>query len=322
MHFSISSKLLLRIASWLSLLCLVLVAEAVVTGRTSRAADECIAKPTGAAPQGQHWYYRVDRATKQQCWYLAAEGAKIRAPARQAASAERTPAPKPAGIARTSAPKSVVQPRAEETVDEALIDGKADDVAEKDPPTFASIDWRALPTSTFSTAGETLLPNVERLVPQSTDDVRAKSPTAAPGSEVDAEEPPTLGIGFLLAVLGSALGLAGIIVYALVKLAASPSNLRDLVAVKPKPARKQSAAKPRPASRGPYPAATVPPRMHPSTQPDLRDMDVEASVRRLLHELLRRQRELAGTEIPLERPAVSYARSVNHRPISSARMPD
>ncbi len=40
-----------------------------------RAAD-CLASPKGAAPQGQHWFYRVERATKRQCWYLRAEGAK------------------------------------------------------------------------------------------------------------------------------------------------------------------------------------------------------------------------------------------------------
>ncbi len=34
------------------------------------AADDCLSKPKGAAPAGQHWYYRSDRATKHQCWYL------------------------------------------------------------------------------------------------------------------------------------------------------------------------------------------------------------------------------------------------------------
>jgi len=45
------------------------------------AADECLAKPTGS-PAGKHWFYRVDRATKKQCWYLrdddrAAQGASL-----------------------------------------------------------------------------------------------------------------------------------------------------------------------------------------------------------------------------------------------------
>ncbi|MGJ4929830.1 hypothetical protein ACQR1I_27875 [Bradyrhizobium sp. HKCCYLS2038] len=33
------------------------------------AADECLAKPAGT-PAGKHWFYRVDRTTKKQCWYL------------------------------------------------------------------------------------------------------------------------------------------------------------------------------------------------------------------------------------------------------------
>ncbi|MGJ5142040.1 hypothetical protein ACQR1V_28935 [Bradyrhizobium oligotrophicum] len=33
------------------------------------AADECLAKPAGT-PAGKHWFYRIDRATKKQCWYL------------------------------------------------------------------------------------------------------------------------------------------------------------------------------------------------------------------------------------------------------------
>ena len=43
---------------------------------TENTAADCLASPKGAAPQGQHWFYRVERATKRQCWYLRAEGAK------------------------------------------------------------------------------------------------------------------------------------------------------------------------------------------------------------------------------------------------------
>jgi hypothetical protein len=34
------------------------------------AADECLSAPKGPAPQGSHWYYRVERGTKRHCWYL------------------------------------------------------------------------------------------------------------------------------------------------------------------------------------------------------------------------------------------------------------
>ena len=37
---------------------------------TARAADDCLAAPKGATPEGSHWYYRIDHATKRHCWYL------------------------------------------------------------------------------------------------------------------------------------------------------------------------------------------------------------------------------------------------------------
>ncbi|MFK4724453.1 hypothetical protein ABIE89_005553 [Bradyrhizobium niftali] len=43
---------------------------------TANAAADCLASPKSTAPQGQHWHYRLDRATKRQCWYLRAEGSK------------------------------------------------------------------------------------------------------------------------------------------------------------------------------------------------------------------------------------------------------
>lgn len=42
------------------------------------AAEECLSKPKDGAPAGKHWYYRSDRATKRQCWYLGDEDAPAR----------------------------------------------------------------------------------------------------------------------------------------------------------------------------------------------------------------------------------------------------
>jgi hypothetical protein len=41
------------------------------------AADDCPSGPKGQAPQGGHWYYRVDRVTKRHCWYLGEEREKL-----------------------------------------------------------------------------------------------------------------------------------------------------------------------------------------------------------------------------------------------------
>ena len=50
--------------------------NAPAASSAANAAADCLASPKGIAPQGQHWYYRVERSTKRQCWYLRAEGGK------------------------------------------------------------------------------------------------------------------------------------------------------------------------------------------------------------------------------------------------------
>jgi hypothetical protein len=72
-----------------------ILAEFFVVGRASNAADECIGKPNAPAPQGSHWYYRTDRTSNRQCWYLEKESVKARASERQAGTPAPTPAPKP-----------------------------------------------------------------------------------------------------------------------------------------------------------------------------------------------------------------------------------
>jgi hypothetical protein len=62
------------------------------------AADNCLARPNAAPPQGSHWYYRVDQAGNRRCWFLAPEGAP-----RQALSPKPAPNPPPK---RASQPKA------------------------------------------------------------------------------------------------------------------------------------------------------------------------------------------------------------------------
>jgi hypothetical protein len=67
----------------------VLLAAAGLTGRSSfaqaaaqaapqPAPDECLSKPGATAPQGSHWYYRINRTDRRHCWYLGQEGARAR----------------------------------------------------------------------------------------------------------------------------------------------------------------------------------------------------------------------------------------------------
>jgi hypothetical protein len=63
------------------------------------AADECLSGPKGQAPQGGHWYYRVDRATKRHCWYLADEHVSPSQTAAPNPSASAKPLPQDAETA-------------------------------------------------------------------------------------------------------------------------------------------------------------------------------------------------------------------------------
>ena len=35
-------------------------------------ATKCAEAPVGLAPEGEHWYYRLDRETRRKCWYVRA----------------------------------------------------------------------------------------------------------------------------------------------------------------------------------------------------------------------------------------------------------
>jgi hypothetical protein len=89
------------------------------------AADDCKTTPGSSAPAGQHWYYRVNRSDQRHCWYLGAEGTKVRAQTREKASppqartareeaSETTPAMPPAMevIPTPSVPAASSQPPA------------------------------------------------------------------------------------------------------------------------------------------------------------------------------------------------------------------
>ncbi len=75
----------------------------------ARAADDCLAEPKRTTPQGKHWYYRIERPSKRQCWYLGDEGHRVsQAPDDKRADAapqQIPPAEQPAQQSPQAAPK-------------------------------------------------------------------------------------------------------------------------------------------------------------------------------------------------------------------------
>jgi hypothetical protein len=50
----------------------------------ANAAETCLAAPKGAAPQGSHWYYRLERGSQRKCWRLVQKDQKGQRAAAQA----------------------------------------------------------------------------------------------------------------------------------------------------------------------------------------------------------------------------------------------
>jgi hypothetical protein len=95
----------------------VIATAEAATPATHAAADGCLSAPQGATPSGSHWYYRIDRVTKRQCWYLRQESdtaedkfARAAPPASAPAAAAEEPAAPPQ---RTITRKSIADARAE-----------------------------------------------------------------------------------------------------------------------------------------------------------------------------------------------------------------
>ncbi|KQW23253.1 hypothetical protein ASC80_08215 [Afipia sp. Root123D2] len=99
-------------------------------GAAASTANDCHAAPKGVAPQGAHWYYRTDRATKKKCWYLADEVAKSKkaVPEKPSASAEADSSPSEATPSPTA---DATPPNKPERSDRSIANARAEIPADK-----------------------------------------------------------------------------------------------------------------------------------------------------------------------------------------------
>lgn len=68
-----------RVTRFLStVIALLLLAACVVFPDAASAADDCLARPAGAVPNGSHWYYRINNVTRQKCWFFGVRKAAVR----------------------------------------------------------------------------------------------------------------------------------------------------------------------------------------------------------------------------------------------------
>jgi hypothetical protein len=249
-----------------------------LSGQPSRATNDCLAQPNAAPPPGSHWYYRLDRATHRQCWYLGAEDAKAHSRARQTVSA-----------ARPRAPKATLQ-AAEETAVETTTAAPAPEIpagiaVPDDTTATLSTRWSGFPKSAVAidpapvsmsnsyvqeqppTASEDEMPLIWPIL------------TPAESSQAERSSQSSISISQLAAAFAAVLGLVALIAHALVRLTSGSKTDRAET-------RSRRSAQPRSnIVRRPVNAAR-------DTTPE-----VEASVQRLLHELHRRRQENSRREL-------------------------
>ena len=73
-------------------------------------AAECLTEPRQDTPQGQHWYYRLERGTKRHCWYLHEAAGKL---AQTAQADDSSPAPSAVARNRNPTPRAIDDAHAE-----------------------------------------------------------------------------------------------------------------------------------------------------------------------------------------------------------------
>ncbi|WGD49003.1 hypothetical protein QA641_25550 [Bradyrhizobium sp. CB1650] len=202
-------------------------------GTASAEADDCLASPKATAPQGQHWYYRIDRASKRKCWYLRAEGDKAAQtstaqnaqPATGTADAEpaaphtvqdaRAEYMKPQGGAAPSSP-NVTAPTPSAAIaapaPRQIPAASADSNAQQQPA--VTTRWPDASTSAAAPAPQPAAPPVTAdAQPNANSDQSPAPQSPAPTTLATAEAPAkaTGSLQTLMLVIGGALALAGII---------------------------------------------------------------------------------------------------------------
>ena len=74
------------------------------------AADNCLASPKDQAPQGSHWYYRIEHPSNRHCWYLRGQHDAATPIAAPNASADASPSANPAPLNPSSPNNSMTMP--------------------------------------------------------------------------------------------------------------------------------------------------------------------------------------------------------------------
>jgi hypothetical protein len=156
-----------------AMLAVLFIALTPRAGGAESAGDDCVAKPNSAAPQGSHWYYRVDRTANRRCWFLGPEGLKMR----QAQSPKRL-------LSVTSTPQLNPQLNTDTGAEAAASESVANVstspfLSKGSPPTpQLNTDTGAEAAASELVANVSTFPSLSKGAPPSTNDDAAEHTTA------------------------------------------------------------------------------------------------------------------------------------------------
>lgn len=190
---------------------------------TANATSDCLASPKGVAPQGQHWYYRLERGTKRQCWYLRAEGGKVTQTAQAApdtTAAESAASPHPVQDARAEylAPQSAAATKPTTQAAPAPMQQAAPPAADNGaqqpavetrwPDASASPAPQAAPVA--AVPQPSAKPSKSPVQASAQASAQATAPVALAAADGSIDK-PTGSLQTLVLVIGGALALAGLL---------------------------------------------------------------------------------------------------------------
>jgi hypothetical protein len=204
-----------RTAKFVSIVFASLVAGAALTtmshGQTP-AADDCLAGPKDHAPQGSHWYYRIEHPSNRHCWYLKDEHDKVAQTAPPNASA---PAKPMTPATEAAMPRSVADAHAELPAPQTPDAASSPPANARDPNAQRSIvATRWLDPSSVSASAGALTGNTVAAAESNSAAAPPAAVAAVPLAAADAlpeeaEKSPGSVRMVLLAVIG-ALSFAGL----------------------------------------------------------------------------------------------------------------
>ena len=156
-----------------------------------KAADRCLLGPSASTPPGGHWYYRVDRVNKRNCWYVAqGKERAARKPADEnSARTEQAAAPSPQ---MPSTQRSISDARAELPPPQTPLEQDARFVATQRIPAAPAEAPRAENNQRAGTSDANLLSSA--VASRWPDPLAAAAPAAAPPPPPVTASPPAPAI--------------------------------------------------------------------------------------------------------------------------------